>query len=263
MPLSPFNITPQKPSETSRPLPWKLAAPSFVRPAGIAENCAFLADHVDEVGLCLFETEACLAYDGRDLPLALTELDLSYHVHLPLDLPWENAPHAWAAIKTLVEATAYLAPTAYVLHPDPAAPPQTVAERFAGFGIAPGKVLLENTEDCDLVDIWPQLVEAGLSACLDMGHVLAYSQRALLDLPGLWGRTAMLHTYAPHPAQPSRHAGLPLLDLEGRQLLQDVLGQLGRLEHKVTVMLEVFDEPGFMASLNFFGAMAATWNETT
>ena len=46
----------------------RLAAPSFVIPAGVAENARFLADKVDEVGLCLFETRACLSYGPQDLP---------------------------------------------------------------------------------------------------------------------------------------------------------------------------------------------------
>jgi len=38
----------------------RLAAPSFVLPAGVAENARFLAGKVDEVGLCFFETQSCL-----------------------------------------------------------------------------------------------------------------------------------------------------------------------------------------------------------
>ena len=45
-------------------------------PAGVAENARLLADKVDEVGLCLFETRACLDYGPHDLPPDLAALPL-------------------------------------------------------------------------------------------------------------------------------------------------------------------------------------------
>ncbi|MDO5484253.1 MAG: hypothetical protein Q4F27_05035, partial [Desulfovibrionaceae bacterium] len=73
---------------TGHALAGRLAAPSFVLPGTVAENAAFLAGKVDEVALCLFEAQACLAYTAADMPAALADLPLRWHVHLPVDLPW-------------------------------------------------------------------------------------------------------------------------------------------------------------------------------
>ncbi len=68
-----------------------LAAPSWVMPGTVATNCAFLATRVDEVGLLFFEHQSALAYGPEDLPPSLAELPLTWHVHLPLDLPMHRA----------------------------------------------------------------------------------------------------------------------------------------------------------------------------
>ncbi|MBU1248918.1 MAG: sugar phosphate isomerase/epimerase [Proteobacteria bacterium] len=244
-----------KPAYCPRPpakSPWVLAAPSFVRPGTVAENCAFLAPLVDEVGLAFFETEACLAYKETDLPPFLADLDLSYHLHLPLDLPWEQGAEAgFAAIATLRQKIAFLSPRSFVLHPHPAAPPTLVAQKMRALGIDPAQVFLENIEGCDLTELWDEILDSGLGVCLDIGHVLTYSQPALLELPGLWERVGMVHASAPDPRQPSRHAGLPLLDLAGRRLLQVTLT---RLTPGAVLNLEVFNEDALMASLDFLEA---------
>ena len=64
-----------------------LAVPSWVMAGGIADNARFVAGQAAEVGLCFFETQACLAYEPADLPPELAALPLAWHVHLPVDLP--------------------------------------------------------------------------------------------------------------------------------------------------------------------------------
>jgi len=59
-----------------------------VLPADVGTNCTALARHFPELGLCFFETEACLAYTEADLPEGLRALPVRWHMHLPLDLPW-------------------------------------------------------------------------------------------------------------------------------------------------------------------------------
>jgi hypothetical protein len=237
------------------PSSFVLAAPSFVLPAGVPENCRFLAPMVDEIGLVLFESAACLAYGQGDLPPWLAGLPVSYHVHLPLDLDWADPGRAFAVIAALVEKTAFLQPTAFVLHPDANAPPARIAQRFAALGVEPGRVLLENTRERSLAEDWPALLDAGLSACLDLGHVLAYSQHETLGLPGLWGRVRMVHAYAPDQENPSRHAGLQLLDAGGRALLREALA---RLAPGAVLMAEVFHPEGLAASLEVLASLGIT-----
>ena len=234
--------------------PFTVAAPSFVIPAGAADNARFLAGLVPEIGLLLFESEACLAYSERDLPPDLADLPVSWHAHLPLDLPWERGlDAAWDVIARLLDKTAYLGPRAYVLHP-PArggllAP---LAHKLRDRGVDPADVLLENVEEADLCAVWDEARESGYSTCLDLGHILAYGQHAVLGLPGLAPTVRMAHVYAPDGA---RHTGLHRLDQEGRDLLRYILATFSPR----TVMVEVFEEQQFFQSIELLAQWFARW----
>ena len=122
-----------------------IAAPSFVIPAGVVENSRFLADYFPEICLLFFETEACLKYTDSDLPPDLADLPVKWHVHLPLDLPWEQGLDVvWSKIAGLIDKTGYLAPRIYVLHP-PTVPGLLVplAGKFREAGLDPSDILLE------------------------------------------------------------------------------------------------------------------------
>ena len=214
-----------------------LAAPSWVMPGTVAENCAFLASVVDEVGLLFMETSACLAYDKRDLPNSLADLPLTYHVHLPLDLPMQEPEQAADICARLLDKTAHLpsaaapaksavrenasgkavsekpktagpAPPAIraVLHPpvhDPADSGlaarllDSFAESWLNRSGNPSQFLLENTRGNDLTHLGGPVLQYGFSLCLDMGHALAYGQEKLLRRQSLLQHVDMLHVNAP------------------------------------------------------------------
>ncbi|BBD09757.1 putative uncharacterized protein [Desulfovibrio ferrophilus] len=234
-------------------LPRRVAAPSFVIPDTVGANCHFLEGLFPEVGLCLFETDSCLAYGDQDLPPDLPGLNLDYHVHLPLDLPWAQGAEAAAqATLDLVTKTAFLNPRFYVLHP-----PGTTGEleRFCTLwhnaGLQNRDLLLENIEGNDLDALLGVSGDLGLSLCLDLGHMLSYEQQFLLRVAD-WNRVRMLHVNA--PGKSSRHEALTSLGPEGKILLQALL------EHsrpETTVMLEIFGEQGLFDS----AALLAQWME--
>jgi hypothetical protein len=233
--------------------PWTLAAPSCVLPADVGTNCAALARHFPELGLCFFETEACLAYGEADLPPGLDALPVRWHLHLPLDLPWERGPLAVAeTILALAEKVAGLAPWAYVLHP-PEEPEQLSALALAlaqrpGRTIRPEALLVENIQGRDLARMWPTVRGLGLGVCLDLGHMLERGQEDFLNLPGLWAQTRMLHLNAPDRARPGRHAALDSLDAAGRALLGQMLSAFAP---GGTVVLELFSPRELFDSLRF------------
>lgn len=240
------------------PPPWSVAAPSCVLPADVGTNCSALARHFPEIGLAFFETEACLAYGEAELPPALGGLPVRWHMHLPLDLPWNLGPEAVAAIiLTLAEKVAGLAPWAYVLHP----PAETELLRMDGpeqlrclalilarRGLPPERLLMENIQGRDLERMWPVVRELGLGVCLDLGHMLEHGQEDFLDLPGLWAQTRMLHLNAPDPARPGRHAALGALDAAGLALLGRLLARFGP---GGAVVLELFNPQALFDSLRF------------
>lgn len=239
---------------------WRLAAPSFVLPAGVEENGRFLAGRVDEVALCFFETRACLAYTRADLPPVLAELPgrdgapLRWQVHLPLDLPWPPAHDAAAcrrtarlALRVLARAE-HLAPRCAVLHP-PAG--ETTAQRrmladFIGEWRRRASVplLLENTEDCDVLSLGEDFLSThGAAFCLDVGHAMGYAQTALLrsTLPA---RAAMVHWSAPLAGD--AHAALAAWTPEQRQTAARLAARLPR---SATHVLELFSWQRLEASL--------------
>lgn len=237
--------------------PWTLAAPSCVLPAGIAENCAFLAQKFDEIGLAFFETEACLAYTATDLPPGLAQLPVGWHIHLPLDLPWaEGVDRVAEAVLRLGDRAAHVAPRWFVLHPP--REPGVLAElmhRLEAGGLPPAQVLVENIAGRDLARHWPVIEAAGLGVCLDLGHMLVHGQQEFLDLPGLAARTRMVHLNAPDPHKPSRHASLSVLDRAGRALCRRLLDTLAP---GGVVMLELFSEDALFDSLRVLDALSAS-----
>lgn len=238
----------------------KLAAPSFVLPATVAENARFLAGRVEEVGLCCLETAACLAYSEADLPPELAELALRWHVHLPVDLPWaEGGDAAAGAALGVFGRVAYLAPHLAVLHPPTDLPPDGARKTLAAFarrwhaGGAP-PLLLENIPGCQLTELGPAFLDGeGLGVCLDVGHLLGYAQGELLA-SGLPERARLIHWSAPGPRHgQDRHLPLPALTVGQRAVAQ---GLLRRIAPGAVHLLEVFDWPGVMASWRWLEAAA-------
>ncbi len=237
--------------------PFTVAAPSFVIPAGAAENSRFLAEYFPEICLLFFETEACLQYNDFDLPSDLTNLSVSWHVHLPIDLPWHfGLDSVWDKLTRLMDKAKYLSPRAWVLHP-PTEPNMLLplAARMKDMDIDPADILLENVEESNLCSMWDEARAGGYSTCLDLGHIIAYGQHPVLELPDLWDTVRMLHVYA--PINGGRHTGLGHLDQNGKKMLHDMLKRF----QGDTLTLEVFDETEIFDSLNLIAGWMADWSE--
>ena len=258
-------------------LPWRTAAPSWVVPGSIIDSCRFLdgpADAlplVDEVALAFFEASACLAYTEADLPRP-GRFRLDYHVHLPMDLPWDaprpHGPDLAAHIcLELAAKAAHLEPRVFVLHP-----PQDRRdlERFVAVfrdGCA-GRLLLENIEARApgiTHDDLPGLArDLDLGLCLDLGHLLAYNQQSLVPGPAsdapddaardFRDRVDMLHLCAPGPG--GRHAPLTDLDATGEAMLRTLLQGL---RPGATVVLELFEAQALLDSARRLADLAEAW----
>lgn len=241
----------------------RIAAPSFVIPAGVAENARFLAEKVDEVGLCLFETQACRNYGPQDLPPDLATLPLRWHAHLPVDLPWPKklgaATHpartaARLALEVLDRA-AFLKPRYAVLHP-PVGSPQIQRSLLAGFAYHWKKychipLLLENVAHSDLYSLGQGfLQDNGLGLCLDVGHLLGYGQKNLL-FSSLPEQAILVHWSA--PGDGDRH--LPLTAFTGPQM-HTAANLMARFSATTVHMAEIFNWKGLADSLPVLNALA-------
>ena len=255
----------QRPTDIAGRFAGRLAAPSFVIPAGVAENARFLAGKVDEVGLCLFETRACLNYGPQDLPPDLAALPLRWHAHLPVDLPWPQktcttaqsghpARTAATVARQVLEKAAFLAPRCAVLHP-PTGSPHMQRRLLAGFAHHWQKhchvpLLLENIAHSDIFSLGQGfLQDHGLGLCLDVGHLLGYGQKNLLfsQLPE---QASLVHWSA--PGDGDRH--LPLTDFSAQQM-QTAASLIPRFCDTAVHMAEIFNWKKLMASLPVLAAL--------
>ncbi|SIN87875.1 cobamide remodeling phosphodiesterase CbiR [Halodesulfovibrio marinisediminis] len=237
-----------------RQIPVTTAAPSWVMPGSVYENCVFLEDKVDEVSLLFFESESCLAYSEDDLPQNLAELDLTYHMHLPLDLPWSNAEVVADTVLRLMDKVAFLDVRQAVLHPPltkgenafsvKAAQQLLVvlARAWNSHGFSCNDLLIENIEGADLIDLAPVIGDLGLGVCIDIGHIIAYGHDALLGHSHLFDRLRMIHVNAPEDVTTakgrSKHVGLEHLDESGRDVARKVLQACGQ---ECTLVYELFN----------------------
>lgn len=260
------------------PLAGRIAAPSFVIPAGVAENARFLAGRVDEVALCLFEFRACQEYTSTDLPPALASLPLRWHAHLPVDLPWPKPPAARqanparqaacaaaAVITRLMTLVPGLVPRVAVLHP-PEGPPALQRTLLADFAkhwqngaenpkdltpLRPVPLLLENVAHSDVACLGEDFLhDHGLGLCLDVGHLLGYAQEKLLH-SALPSQAGLLHWSA--PGKGDQHLPLTALTPAQRRIARHIMADAPRT---ATHLVEVFKWEGLAASLPVLAALA-------
>ncbi|MDR1360465.1 MAG: hypothetical protein LBJ82_05720 [Deltaproteobacteria bacterium] len=227
-----------------------LALPSWVIPGSLARNCRFLAGRADEVGLLFLEAASSLEYGAEDIPRDLGLLPLRFHVHLPLDLPWERPDKAARICCALWEKISFLHPCRAVLHPPAQGRAALKAlsvflDKAAQGGAPPGVFLLENTRENDLCALAGLIRDYDLRFCLDMGHILAYGQEKLLDDHALLERAELLHLSAPGP-DGDAHLPLTALDARGITLARRLIrGAPGRS----VLMPEMFQWSRVRASL--------------
>ena len=231
---------------------FRLAAPSFVWPEPVTPNCQKLAGVVDEAAILFFETQSCLGYTKNEFGPELLNLDLSYHIHLPLDLKWGQGGYpAISDLEKLIKKTLFLNPTGFVLHPPRKSEHLLGAIRvFDSLDIPREKIFLENTEECDLATHWKTIENMELSVCLDIGHFLAYSQNKLMKINGLLEKVRMVHAYCPD--EKGRHMGLEKLDLEAIKWLKKILISINP---GFCLVLEVFNPTDLKTSMATLDAM--------
>jgi sugar phosphate isomerase/epimerase len=246
---------------------FRIGTTSYILPADILPNVEYLAPLVDDVELVLFETDEY----GSNLPdpattARLRELasghDLTYTVHLPLDLrlgePGPDLDVSLRKARRVIETTQALAPYAYVLHLDgrplqqPGLTPSELAgwqaasraalETVAGWLEEPRLLSVENLEAWD-PDAFAPLVEAlPVSRTIDTGHFWLMHDDPLPHLAQWIDRTRVIHL---HGIAQRDHASLATI--EPARLDPVVAFLVDHFEGVVT--LEVFNEADFEASL--------------
>lgn len=247
--------------------PFRLGTTSYIIPAELLPNVAFLADKVDDIELVLFESD-----EISNLPDAATikrlkeiagRFDLTYTVHLPLDT-WMG--HEDASVRQqsvdkclrVIERTTPLSPFAYVIHfhadQRGARPAMDMARWIEGHRQSL-EMLLKSVDAQDLcvelLDYPYDLIDGivsdyGLGICLDIGHLLLYGHVMEEYLDRYLPRTRVLHLHGVEDGQD--HRGLACVPAG---LLSTLVERLGNGSNKTRVLtMEIFEERALYQSLD-------------
>ncbi len=256
--------------------PFRLATTSFIHRAGYAENVRYLAPLLDEIELLFLERDHLPADEEiSELRELAGELDITYNIHLPMDIsladpsPARRSRSRDAVLKAL-ELAAPLNAVSHTLHvtyketdnqPDTVrAWQQTAVKSLSKLldraNIAPQFICLET------LDFPPQWLDAivrrlNLPVCVDVGHVVRYGHdlEATLKL-FTQDHIGIFHLHGVSGAQD--HRSLDHLYAEARNVVACFLKNFHG-----SVSLEVFSYQELVDSMECFGdMMAGISNET-
>ena len=253
--------------------PFRLGTTSYIIPDDILPNVRYLAGKVRDVELVLFEVD-----DGPNnlpKPEQIAELrslaadhDLTYTVHLPLDLRLadDGSPRHVSLEKArrVIDCTRALEPWAYVLHLDgksvrSGATPEALRrwqdqavqslEIVGGWAGGLQKLAVENLEGYPLDFYRPVLERVAISRTVDVGHLWLDGHDPLAYLREALPRTHVIHI---HGIAERDHASLANVAPEK---LHVVLAELVRADYRGVLTLEIFSEDDFLTSLVALDAM--------
>ena len=247
---------------------FRLGTTSYIIPDDILPNARYLAGKTKDIELILFEMA-----DGpnnlpapeviRELSQIAKQYDMTYTVHLPLDLKLgergSERDQSLVKAKRVMDCTRQLDPWAYVLHldgrsvrtstdadvlarwQDQSVRALEIAAEWAG-GME--KLAVENLENYPLDFIDPVLERVAVSRCVDIGHLWLDGLDPLPYLQAALPRTRVVHM---HGLAERDHRSLAFMPQEKVRAVWD---ELVRLDYKGVLTLEIFSEEDFLSSLD-------------
>jgi sugar phosphate isomerase/epimerase len=247
--------------------PFRLGTTSYIIPADILPNARYLAGKVRDIELILFEVD-----DGpNNLPSSevtdellqiASQHDLTYTVHLPLDLKLgedgSQQDLSLVKAKRVMDCTRGLDPWAYVMHLDGRLvrtstdaelirrwQDQSVhaLELVAEWAGSAEKLAVENLETYPLDFIKPVLDRIPVSRCVDIGHLWLDHHDPIPYLQAALPRTRVVHL---HGIAERDHRSLAFMPQEK---VGQVWGALIRANYEGVLTLEIFSEEDFISSL--------------
>ncbi len=199
--------------------PFRLSTTSFIFPAGWVENVARLGPCFDEIELLFFESRHAQSLPDpgimKQLALQAAELNIGYNIHLPIDIRLgspsaEKRRHAVEVLKKVFALSADLPVTTHTLHlvyDAPGHDPSSVDRwrdnihgsltRLLQWGVPSTALSIENI-DYPLGRVESVITDLGLTACLDIGHLLLYGHGLRTTLCRWSQQTAIVHLHGVH-----------------------------------------------------------------
>lgn len=248
--------------------PFRLGTTSYIIPADILSNVQYLAGKVEDVELVLFEVD-----DGPnnlphreqilDLKKIAAESNLTYTVHLPLDLRLADdgsARHiSLDKACRVIDCTRELNPWAYVLHLDGKSVRSSVSPESLKrwqeqairsldiVGARAGGVqnlALENLEGYPLDFYEPVLERIAVSRTVDIGHLWLDHHDVVAYLRNGLPRTRVIHVHGINGRDHQSLANVP------EEELRAVLDELLRFDYRGVLTVEVFSGEDFITSVS-------------
>jgi len=265
-------------------LPFRIGATSYIIADDLIPNARFLATRVQDMQLVLFD----LADGPSNLPTPadVNELaaigranDLSYTVHLIRDLRWDetgDGEHiSLAKARQVIELTRALDPFAYVVHLDGAhvREPETSQQALnrwyedevcalasvAGWAGDPGLLAVENLESYPPDFVSPVVARAGVSRCVDVGHLWLDGHDPLPYLTAALSRTRTIHLHGVINTDDGLRDHVSLAHMPPSKL-DPIINLLLHAPFTGVLTLEIFDQDDFNTSL---AALLATSGRLT
>lgn len=253
--------------------PFRLGTTSYIIPDDILPNVRYLAGKVRDIELILFEVD-----DGPnnlpspevidELSRLASEHDLTYTVHLPLDLKLgeDGSERDQSLIKAqrVIECTRELDPWAYVLHLDgksvrSSTHSETIKrwqdqsvralEIVAEWTDAAENLAVENLESYPLDFIQPVLERIPVSRCVDVGHLWLDGHDPVPYLRAAMPRTRVVHM---HGIAERDHRSLAFMPHEKVRLVWE---ELLCANYEGVLTLEVFSEEDFLSSMDIIARL--------
>lgn len=245
---------------------FRLGTTSYIIPADILPNVQYLAGKVQDVELVLFEVD-----DGtNNLPSReqIAELlsiaadnDLTYTIHLPLDLRLANdgsTRHvSLEKAKRVIDCTRELDPWAYVLHLDGKSVQNgattDIMQRWQEHAVQSLKIVgawagsveklaVENMEGYPLDFYEPVLEQIAVSRAVDVGHLWFDNHDPVAYLRNALPRTCVIHI---HGIAGRDHKSLTNVAPEK---LRAILNELVRADYHGVLTVEIFSDDDFLTS---------------
>jgi sugar phosphate isomerase/epimerase len=240
----------------------RLGTTSYIYPADIAANVRRLAGQVNDIELVIFEVDdfGNNYPDGKtvsELNRIASDHDLTFTVHLPLDIRLADGDPLIHKAVHVVEATRELNPVGYIVHfdaRDQTGPGdvdrwlknslQSLEHLIPAVG-DPARVCAENLDSHPPAMLQALLEHAPISCCIDVGHLWKRGENAPAWLEALLSRAAVVHL---HGVGKRDHMRLSLMSPEE---LDPVVELLGNKYHGV-LTFEIFNEMDFLDCLKTF-----------
>ncbi|MFA5724983.1 MAG: cobamide remodeling phosphodiesterase CbiR [Candidatus Omnitrophota bacterium] len=246
-------------------LPFRIGATSCIYPDDILPNVRKLKGKLDDIELVLFQSDNAgnipTRKDLQELKLISNKWNLTYTVHLPLDIDLGSAISGKRedSIKktvALIERLSVLGPYAYILHLNLSGKPERnirfwqnrlseSLKKIAKFQPALAQNIAIENLSYPFSYIDTVILENGFSICVDIGHLIIMGVDPLKHLKRYFSATRVIHLHGVNRSKD--HTSLKYLDAV---LINHIIRFLKNSDYSGVLTLEVFSQADLKESMD-------------